>query len=51
MCLVWVAALRRAGGWMGAESLLLIIAAVVYGYTATMLLFGTLHCLAIVCGE
>lgn len=36
---------------MGAESFLLLVAAVVYGYTATMLLFGTVHCFAVICGE
>jgi hypothetical protein len=36
---------------MGAESLLLIFLCVVYGYHATVLLFGTSHCLAIVLGE
>jgi len=36
---------------MGTESFLLIVAAVAYGYTATMLLFGTFHCLSIVCGK
>lgn len=41
----------RPGTWMGTESFLLIVAAVAYGYTATMLLFGTFHCLSIVCGE
>jgi hypothetical protein len=36
---------------MGAESLLLIFLCVVYGYHATVLLFGTSHCLAIIFGE
>lgn len=41
----------RPGTWMGAEGFLLIVAAVVYGYTATMLIFGTAHCLGIICGR
>ena len=36
---------------MGTESFLLLLAAIAYGYNATMLLFGTLHCCGIVCGE
>jgi hypothetical protein len=36
---------------MGVESLLLIFLCVVYGYHATVLLFGTSHCLAIILGE
>lgn len=36
---------------MGAEGFLLIVAAVVYGYTATMLIFGTAHCLGIIFGR
>jgi hypothetical protein len=44
------AAVCRQGAWMGTESFLLIVAAVVYGYNATMLLFGTFHCLSIICG-
>jgi hypothetical protein len=36
---------------MGVESLLLIFLCVVYGYHATVLLFGTSHCLAIIFGE
>lgn len=36
---------------MGAESFLILLAAIVYGYHATLLLFGSLHCLAITCGE
>lgn len=41
--------LPSPGTWMGAEGFLLIVAAVVYGYTATMLIFGTAHCLGIIC--
>lgn len=51
-CLMCVCRSRRPGTqWMGTESFLLILAAVVYGYTATVLLFGTMHCLSLVLGE
>lgn len=36
---------------MGTESLLLIFLAVIYGYHAMVLLFGTSHCLGIALGE
>jgi hypothetical protein len=49
-CSCAAAAMCRPGVWMGAENFLLIVAAVVYGYNATMLLFGTFHCLSIICG-
>ena len=36
---------------MGVENLLLIFLCVVYGYHATVLLFGTSHCLALILGK
>lgn len=39
------------GSTQNAESYILLVLAVVYGYHAVMLLFGTAHCLAVVCGE
>lgn len=36
---------------MGTESFLITFLAVVYGYHAVLLIFGTMHCLSILLGE